>query len=144
MCGDGFHAGPPPGRNAISPLLNYWKPYRVLLKAGYLGREMKRQLTLTINRAGALALAAALLLPVTAQAQSPGDGVSNFLNNLFNKPGGNSPPQAATGSTGPQPWSGEDGASGHPLMTASAIREAAANFDSCVAGMSQAWPPRRG
>ncbi|TAK47636.1 MAG: lytic murein transglycosylase [Xanthobacteraceae bacterium] len=34
-------------------------------------------------------------------------------------------------------WSGEDGASGHPLMTASAIREAAANFDSCIAGM---WP----
>jgi len=37
----------------------------------------------------------------------------------------------------PLPWSGEDGASGHPLMTASAIREAAANFDNCVASM---WP----
>src|SRR5580692_7469757 len=35
------------------------------------------------------------------------------------------------------PWCGEDGASGHPLMTASAIREAAANFDNCVAAM---WP----
>jgi membrane-bound lytic murein transglycosylase B len=43
----------------------------------------------------------------------------------------------------PKEWSGEDGASGHPLMTAQAIREAAANFDRCVAGL---WPEaaRRG
>jgi membrane-bound lytic murein transglycosylase B len=34
-------------------------------------------------------------------------------------------------------WSGEDGASGHPLMTAAAIREAAGNFDNCLAAM---WP----
>ena len=40
-------------------------------------------------------------------------------------------------------WSGEDGASGHPLMTADAIRRSAANFERCVAGM---WPEaaRRG
>ena len=44
------------------------------------------------------------------------------------------PPAPATPAP---PWSGEDGASGHPLMTASAIREAAANFETCVAGM---WP----
>jgi len=50
--------------------------------------------------------------------------------------------QAPGGSAAPA-WSGEDGASGHPLMTASAIREAAANFDNCVASM---WPDaaRRG
>src|SRR5471032_3528919 len=50
------------------------------------------------------------------------------------------PPAPATPAP---PWSGEDGASGHPLMTASAIREAAANFGNCVAGM---WPDaaRRG
>ncbi|MGQ0685628.1 lytic murein transglycosylase [Bradyrhizobium sp.] len=96
----------------------------------------------------ALALAAALLAPVSAPAQSPSDGVSNFLNNLFApKPGnGAQPPQGgspSTGATGPLPWSGEDGASGHPLMTAGAIREAAANFGNCVAGM---WPDaaRRG
>jgi membrane-bound lytic murein transglycosylase B len=35
----------------------------------------------------------------------------------------------------PKEWSGEDGASGHPLMTANAIREAAANFPSCVANL---------
>ncbi|MFA6267637.1 MAG: lytic murein transglycosylase [Pseudolabrys sp.] len=40
-------------------------------------------------------------------------------------------------------WSGEDGASGHPLMTAAAIRAAAADFPNCVQRM---WPlaARRG
>jgi len=40
-------------------------------------------------------------------------------------------------------WSGEDGASGHPLMTADAIRRSAANFERCIAGF---WPEahRRG
>ncbi len=40
-------------------------------------------------------------------------------------------------------WSGEDGGSGHPLMTAEAIRDAAGSFERCVAGM---WPEaaRRG
>jgi lytic murein transglycosylase len=51
--------------------------------------------------------------------------------------------QAAPPAAGEKEWSGEDGASGHPLMTAQAIREAAANFDACVAGL---WPEaaRRG
>ena len=107
---------------------------------------MKRRTTPSINAGAAvLALAAALLSPIPAIAQSSGDGISNFLDNLFSAKQGNNapPPQAATGSTSPLPWSGEDGASGHPLMTASAIREAAANFDNCVAGM---WPDaaRRG
>ncbi|OLB79527.1 MAG: lytic transglycosylase, partial [Alphaproteobacteria bacterium 13_2_20CM_2_64_7] len=40
-------------------------------------------------------------------------------------------------------WSGESGASNHPLMTAQAIRAAAANFRNCLAGL---WPlaERRG
>ncbi len=42
---------------------------------------------------------------------------------------------AQSPGSAPLPWSGEDGASGHPLMTAAAIREAAANFDNCVASM---------
>lgn len=51
-------------------------------------------------------------------------------------------PGSITGSISPpassaKSWTGEDGASGHPLMTAAAIREAAENFDQCVAGM---WP----
>jgi peptidoglycan lytic transglycosylase B len=35
------------------------------------------------------------------------------------------------------PWSGESGASGHPLMTADAIRDAAANFHDCI---ERLWP----
>ena len=39
-------------------------------------------------------------------------------------------------------WSGQSGASGHPLMTAEAIRAAAADFGNCVARL---WPlTRRG
>jgi membrane-bound lytic murein transglycosylase B len=34
-------------------------------------------------------------------------------------------------------WSGDDGASGHPLMTAAAIRAAAADFPNCIERM---WP----
>jgi membrane-bound lytic murein transglycosylase B len=90
------------------------------------------------------ALAAALLLPVGAHAQSSGGGPLNFLDNLFSKggqtaarPDGAAQGQTPPGGGGAPPWSGEDGASGHPLMTASAIREAAANFDNCVASM---WP----
>ncbi|QUS42569.1 lytic murein transglycosylase [Tardiphaga alba] len=83
--------------------------------------------------------------PAVAQAQS--GNPLNFLDNIFN-PGQRqaqapSAPAPATGASAPLPWTGEDGASGHPLMTAAAIREAAANFDNCVAGL---WPDaaRRG
>ncbi len=50
------------------------------------------------------------------------------------------PPVAALA---PPPWSGESGASGHPLMTAEAIQEAAANFRACI---ERLWQPaaRRG
>ena len=97
------------------------------------------------SRAGAI-FVAALLLAGQAHAQSQGgNGVSNFLGNIFSGPKSAAPaqPQAAPAGGAPLPWSGEDGASGHPLMTASAIREAAANFDNCVAAM---WPDaaRRG
>lgn len=52
-------------------------------------------------------------------------------------------PRRMAQASPPKEWSGEDGASGHPLMTADAIRRSAANFDRCVAGM---WPEaaRRG
>jgi lytic murein transglycosylase len=44
---------------------------------------------------------------------------------------------------GPPEWSGESGSSGHPQMTAEAIRSAAANFRGCLEGL---WPlaERRG
>jgi peptidoglycan lytic transglycosylase B len=73
-----------------------------------------------------------------AFAQQSGNGLSNLFG-IFSGPKSDAPAQQPTspGNTGSIPWSGEDGASGHPLMTASAIREAAANFNTCVAGM---WP----
>jgi lytic murein transglycosylase len=95
------------------------------------------------NRTGAILIAAALLCSsgqAQAQSQAPSssNGISNFLDNIFSSPKSGPAPQAAPGPDGgPPPWSGEDGASGHPLMTASAIREAAANFQNCVAAM---WP----
>jgi membrane-bound lytic murein transglycosylase B len=55
---------------------------------------------------------------------------------------------ATTASIPPAPpgareWSGQAGASGHPLMTVDAIRTAAANFPQCLEGL---WPEasRRG
>src|SRR6185369_7811319 len=89
-----------------------------------------------------------------ARAQSSGGGGPlNLLNGLFTGTPSKgtqaapspqppaAPAQAQTapapGASSPLPWSGEDGASGHPLMTASAIREAAAGFEGCVAAM---WP----
>jgi lytic murein transglycosylase len=66
----------------------------------------------------------------------------NFFS-LFNPQPQQPAPGAPASPGAPREWSGEDGASGHPLMTAQAIREAAANFDSCVASL---WPEasRRG
>jgi membrane-bound lytic murein transglycosylase B len=90
----------------------------------------------------AATLVAPLLLCVDgANAQSSGGGLSNFLGGIFSGP--KPDPATLPVAPGSAPWSGEDGASGHPLMTASAIRDAAGNFDRCVAGM---WPDaaRRG
>jgi len=90
-------------------------------------------------RNGAIAIAVALTLAGEAHAQSSGNGLSNFFG-LFSGQKSDAPaqpPQAAPANTDSVQWSGEDGASGHPLMTAAAIREAAGNFDNCVAAM---WP----
>jgi membrane-bound lytic murein transglycosylase B len=97
--------------------------------------------------AAALAVA---LCSGDVSAQSSGGGPLSFFDNIFTgsiakgsqtapstlQPGASTQAQSApAGSGAAPPWSGEDGASGHPLMTAAAIREAAANFDNCVAGM---------
>ncbi|WP_454624594.1 lytic murein transglycosylase [Bradyrhizobium cenepequi] len=80
-------------------------------------------------------IAAVLLVSDQAFAQSKG-GLADLFGNLFSGPKSSPPPEAAIGGDGSAPpWSGEDGASGHPLMTAAAIRQAAANFDNCVASM---------
>jgi peptidoglycan lytic transglycosylase B len=100
-------------------------------------------------RATIAAIVAGTLLACSgARAQSTDGGPLNFLENIFRGNSQATPTPAEAGSPAPTqpaptpgnaplPWSGEDGASGHPLMTASAIREAAANFDNCVASM---WP----
>ncbi|MCS3899792.1 hypothetical protein M2171_008925 [Bradyrhizobium japonicum USDA 38] len=69
-------------------------------------------------------LATAVLLPVSAHAQAQ-NGLSNLFGGIFSGPNP-APSQAPPGPGGALPWTGEDGASGHPLMTAAAIREAAA------------------
>jgi membrane-bound lytic murein transglycosylase B len=94
----------------------------------------------SIRVTAAAMVAAALLVSGAANAQSTSGGLSSLFGNIFSgpSPGSSSQPQPSPGEgSGALPWSGEDGASGHPLMTASAIRQAAANFDNCVAAM---WP----
>src|SRR5215467_15193168 len=60
------------------------------------------------------------------------------LRALFNFPAGNSTATAtAPAAVDVGEWSGESGASGHPLMTADAIRAGAANFRECLARL---WP----
>jgi lytic murein transglycosylase len=96
-------------------------------------------------------LLAALAWPTVAAAQgvTASNGPLSFFDNIFTGSITQGAPQPAQRAQGPAsssaalPWSGEDGASGNPLMTASAIRQAAANFPNCVAGM---WPDaaRRG
>jgi len=69
------------------------------------------------------------------RAQQP----DNWLSRLFQPPAAASVPASPDGAQ----WSGQSGASGNPLMTADAIRAAAADFGNCIAGL---WPDaeRRG
>src|SRR6266481_8347214 len=112
----------------------------------------RRTKQLASRRAGAAMIAAALLLSGEACAQPSSGGPLSFFDTVFTgslskgsqiapsttRPVTSAQAQAAPAASSPAPpWSGEDGASGHPLMTARAIREAAANFENCVAAM---WP----
>ncbi|HEY0330154.1 MAG TPA: lytic murein transglycosylase [Rhodopseudomonas sp.] len=102
------------------------------------------------NRARQTAIAAMLCGTLgSGMASAQSSGPFSLFDNIFTgsiSQGSRSAPQpgnAAQGATAAPGWSGEDGASGHPLMTAAAIREAAANFDNCIASL---WPEaeRRG
>ncbi len=91
-----------------------------------------------ILRLGAACLiCAGLADAVPAQAQ---DKPANWLTRLFQPPATAAVPAPAGGT---REWSGQAGASGHPLMTAEAIRAAAADFGNCIAAL---WPQaeRRG
>ncbi len=91
----------------------------------------------TLRRCVAIMLGASLVAGLTraADAQQP----DNWLTRLFQPPSSGSVPAA----NAPAQWSGQSGASGSPLMTADAIRAAAADFGNCIAGL---WPEaaRRG
>jgi lytic murein transglycosylase len=85
---------------------------------------------------GAVALAVAVMAgPAFGQGTD-----SRFPFSLFGGAIGSVTPSAPNS---PPEWSGESGSSGHPLMTADAIRASAANFRSCLEGL---WPQasRRG
>jgi lytic murein transglycosylase len=93
----------------------------------------------SIEWLGATALlVVALGGPVLGQSNNTG-----FPFNPFAPATGSVTPQTPATPATPPPWSGESGASGHPLMTADAIRAAAANFGTCV---QELWPlaARRG
>jgi lytic murein transglycosylase len=83
-------------------------------------------------RAAAAALLSAFLAAVLARAASAQEP-DNWLTRLFQPPPSNSVPAA----NGAAQWSGQSGASGNPLMTADAIRSAAAEFGGCLEGL---WP----
>lgn len=87
--------------------------------------------------AAAALLGAVLCAPALAQTAGPLKLFDNVFGSQGTAPATAPAPSAPAPSPAPLPWTGEDGASGHPLMTAAAIREAAANFDTCVAGL---WP----
>jgi lytic murein transglycosylase len=72
----------------------------------------------------------------TAAAQGKAD---DWLSRLFQQPAKTTVPSA----TATLEWSGQSGASGHPLMTADAIRAAAGDFANCLGRL---WPDaaRRG
>jgi membrane-bound lytic murein transglycosylase B len=74
-------------------------------------------------------MAAAMLAMLAVPPQA---GHAQIFERLFGTaPSGPSVPSAEPNA--PREWSGEAGASGHPLMTAEAIRAAAADFRNCIA-----------
>jgi len=78
---------------------------------------------------------AAVALVIVSMA---GPATAQFdLRSLFSSPGSAKQTPQAPPSQAPQEWTGEDGASGHPLMRASEIRAAAANFRNCLEAI---WP----
>jgi lytic murein transglycosylase len=102
-----------------------------------------------LGQAAAVTMLGAMALSVSACAQSSSGGgpvMSSFAEYTGAIPQPAVRPTAAPAapkrrgaqtSSSSKEWSGEDGASGHPLMTAQAIRADARDFDNCIARM---WP----
>lgn len=91
-----------------------------------------------------LATALALLLGSAARLPAQDERIPISIESLTTGSVGmpTAPPGPAAAAAAAE-WSGTDGASGHPLMKADAIRAAAANFAGCLQGL---WPDaaRRG
>jgi membrane-bound lytic murein transglycosylase B len=83
----------------------------------------------------ALSVVAGLAAPALAQNLVPPASIGRQVQST---PAPAAPVAPAPATPAPiREWTGEDGASGHPEMKASAIRAAAANFDRCVQDF---WP----
>src|SRR5512132_1491947 len=80
-----------------------------------------------------------LIAAILTAAIADGAAAQNARDTRYPATTGTIPPVTASA----QEWSGESGTSGHPLMTAEAIRAAAANFGGCI---ERVWPAaaRRG
>jgi len=85
----------------------------------------------------------AILIAAVLLAAASGTAVAQTARGGIPATTGTIPPVASGTQPAVQEWSGESGASGHPLMTAEAIRAAAANFRTCI---ERLWPlaARRG
>ena len=92
---------------------------------------------------GVAALLIAVALADTAAAQRLAE--DNWLTRMLQPSAAPSVPVPAPPAppAGTREWSGQSGASRHPLMTADAIRAAAADFGNCIAGLMPA-AERRG
>ena len=77
-------------------------------------------------------IAAALLA-----AAGPSAMAQSGRADAYSGPTGTIPPAASRMPPSSQGWSGEGGGSGHPTMSAEAIRAAAANFHECI---ERLWP----
>jgi lytic murein transglycosylase len=98
----------------------------------------------SIKHAGAAAaITVALGGQVWAQASNGGWFPFNLPGLTTGSINPAAPAQPAPSTSGAPEWSGESGSSGSPLMTADAIRAAAASFHNCL---EQLWPEaaRRG
>jgi lytic murein transglycosylase len=96
---------------------------------------MKSRITAGRGAIGACGwMLATMLVATPASAQSSAGAGPIIPPSSITGSISSSPPPAKTGT---KTWSGEDGGSGHPLMTAAAIRQAAENFDQCIADL---WP----
>ena len=85
-----------------------------------------------------LGLSGAAVAQQTSQPQAGRQQLAedNWLTRMFQSSAQSSVPgQAPVQGGAAREWSGQSGASHHPLMTADAIRAAAADFGNCIAGM---------